>query len=353
MRGIYFSWFVAAAVALCPLTAWGGNQEVAEQIAASLKNSGQFHAYKIGVRYEDGTAWLRGTVADEQQSRMAVQMAYQTPGVRRVINDLTVRHSEAVTPTAHQETAAAEQSGRSLQQAQGAFAPERVSHANSAGLVAGIPAQKVSEGESSSLFARIRDTVTKPLGGKKAEPQRADPVPATFDPMPVRPTAGEEPTLAAPQLGDLAMAETPQPRTSQAPRPMPIAYSQEGASQGGAEQAQPTPAPMAQGQPLGRPMPQYVARVGGPAPARYDQPQMPNHAWPSYAAYPNYAGVTYPKQYSPTAWPYIGPFYPYPQVPLGWRKVTLEWHDGWWFLDFDDGSSKGPFSGLFRPLRHR
>ena len=33
---------------------------------------------------------------------------------------------------------------------------------------------------------------------------------------------------------------------------------------------------------------------------------------------------------------YIGPFYPYPQVPLGWRKVTLEWDDGWWFLDFKD-----------------
>ena len=74
----------------------------------------------------------------------------------------------------------------------------------------------------------------------------------------------------------------------------------------------------------------------GIAPARYDHPQMPGYAWPSYAAYPNYAAVTYPKQYSPTAWPYIGPFYPYPQVPLGWRKVTLEWDDGWWMLDFKD-----------------
>lgn len=72
------------------------------------------------------------------------------------------------------------------------------------------------------------------------------------------------------------------------------------------------------------------------APARYDQPHLPAYAWPSYAPYPNYAAVTYPKQYSPTAWPYIGPFYPYPQVPLGWRKVTLEWDDGWWWLDFKD-----------------
>ncbi len=73
-----------------------------------------------------------------------------------------------------------------------------------------------------------------------------------------------------------------------------------------------------------------------PTPVRYDLPHFPPYAWPSYAAYPNYAAVTYPKQYSPTAWPYIGPFYPYPQVPLGWRKVTLQWDDGWWFLDFKD-----------------
>ena len=80
----------------------------------------------------------------------------------------------------------------------------------------------------------------------------------------------------------------------------------------------------------------------GPMPAgpgqavSYDNPQLPGYAWPSYAANPNYAALTYPKQYSPSAWPYIGPFYPYPQVPLGWRKVTLEWDDGWWFLDFKD-----------------
>lgn len=83
-------------------------------------------------------------------------------------------------------------------------------------------------------------------------------------------------------------------------------------------------------------MPMYVAGTPSAIPARYDQPHMPNYAWPSYAAHPNYAALTYPKQYSPTAWPYIGPFYPYPQVPMGWRKVTLEWHDGWWQLDFKD-----------------
>jgi hypothetical protein len=88
----------------------------------------------------------------------------------------------------------------------------------------------------------------------------------------------------------------------------------------------------------GPPLPMYApgTAAGGVAPVRYDHPAMPGYAWPSYAAYPNYAAVTYPKQYSPTAWPYIGPFYPYPQVPLGWRKVSLEWDDGWWWLDFKD-----------------
>lgn len=63
---------------------------------------------------------------------------------------------------------------------------------------------------------------------------------------------------------------------------------------------------------------------------------LPGYAWPAYASHPNYGAVSYPKQYSASAWPYIGPFYPYPQVPLGWRKVSLEWDDGWWFLDFHD-----------------
>ncbi len=86
---------------------------------------------------------------------------------------------------------------------------------------------------------------------------------------------------------------------------------------------------------MGQPVP-MAPYSGGAAAPRYDSPNLPNYAWPGYAAYPNYAALTYPQQYSPSAWPYIGPFYPYPQVPLGWRKVSLEWDDGWWFLDFTD-----------------
>jgi len=122
---------------------------------------------------------------------------------------------------------------------------------------------------------------------------------------------------------------------------------------------------MAQGQPAhGQPMPmqshaphhQPPAYYGpqGPLPGQYNQPNLPDYAWPSYANYPNYAQVSYPRSYSPKAWPYIGPFYPYPQVPMEWRKVTLEHSNGWWWLDFNDGSPSGPFSALFRhPQQYR
>lgn len=97
-------------------------------------------------------------------------------------------------------------------------------------------------------------------------------------------------------------------------------------------------APMG-GQISGAPVMGTPVPMGPSAPAgapRYDSPNLPNYAWPGYAAANNYAALSYPQQYSPSAFPYIGPFYPYPQVPMGWRKVSLEWDDGWWFLDFTD-----------------
>ena len=88
------------------------------------------------------------------------------------------------------------------------------------------------------------------------------------------------------------------------------------------------------------PPPAWAQGGAAPSGAVYDQPALPQTAWPSYAAYPNYAAVTYPRQHSASAWPYIGPFYPYPQVPLGWRDVNLQWDDGHWYLDFNDRTDR-------------
>ncbi|RUL89671.1 BON domain-containing protein [Tautonia sociabilis] len=83
---------------------------------------------------------------------------------------------------------------------------------------------------------------------------------------------------------------------------------------------------------MGGPMPEGPAGFGGATQA--STPGYPNYAWPSYAPYPNFSAVGYPTAYPWQAWPNIGPFYPYPEVPLDWRAVTLRWDDGIWFLDF-------------------
>lgn len=135
---------------------------------------------------------------------------------------------------------------------------------------------------------------------------------------------------AAPLMNPAPMQQIPmqQVQMQQAPVMQAAPYRMQGQTQaqpagfGGGGQMMGTPMPMAPHAPVGAP--------------RYDSPNLPNYAWPGYAANSNYAAVTYPQQYSPSAWPFIGPFYPYPQVPLGWRKVSLEWDDGWWFLDFTD-----------------
>jgi BON domain len=71
-----------------------------------------------------------------------------------------------------------------------------------------------------------------------------------------------------------------------------------------------------------------------PAPAPYDlnPPRMPPYAWPTYAPYNNYSRVACPEAYPYNAWPFIGPIYPFPKIPPGWRSVRLQWDDGfWWF----------------------
>ena len=83
--------------------------------------------------------------------------------------------------------------------------------------------------------------------------------------------------------------------------------------------------------------------IGGPAPegmagsvsaGHAAQPNLPNYSWPSYAPYPNFSAVGYPTAYPWQAWPNIAAPYPYPEVPLDWRAVTLRWDDGIWWLDF-------------------
>jgi hypothetical protein len=72
--------------------------------------------------------------------------------------------------------------------------------------------------------------------------------------------------------------------------------------------------------------------VPGQAAPDLQAPNLPPYAWPTYAPYNNISRVAYPQAHPYNAFPFIGPYYPFPKVPLGWRKVTLEWEDGHWYL---------------------
>ncbi len=237
-----------------------GDEGKAQQIAANLKQSGELKDYRVGVKYQDGVAWLTGTVTSNQQRQSAEQIARGSAGVLHVVNKLAVKAS----------------------------------------------AESTAEVNIPVLASDSRERVKAPrrLARQLPEPQR----------RPDR-TAGQSPRN-----------NRPLPYAQAGPRIQPVGYAGQGqfSPQGGMPGRGMGPVPTG-----------HVPGAVGQS-VSYDNPQVPGYAWPSYAASPNYAALTYPKQYSPSAWPYIGPFYPYPQVPLGWRKVTLEWDDGWWFLDFKD-----------------
>jgi hypothetical protein len=93
-------------------------------------------------------------------------------------------------------------------------------------------------------------------------------------------------------------------------------------------------APEAAAAPPNGPIPEPLPVWRPPMPSPYDlnPPPMPPYSWPTYAPYNNYSRVAYPLAYPYQSWPFIGPCYPFPKVPLGWRSVKLEFQDGhWWF----------------------
>jgi hypothetical protein len=261
---------------------------VAQQVASTIKESGQLSNYRLGVKYQDGVAWLLGTVTDQQQMDTAIALAEQVEGVNHVICKLEIDASTVTRPAA---------------------------------------ASQPRESQGTIPMARLEETVDQPRQEIRVTPATAN-------------TAVQQPTRRAP-MGRVAQAGgQPLPMSAMqaaAVRKASYQHGQQQIAQAGCY------GPGMGGHGMGGPGmggpgmggPQAMGHVpGGGVGVNYDNAQLPGYAWPSYAAYPNYSALTYPKQYSPTAWPYIGPFYPYPQVPLGWRKVTMEWDDGWWMLDF-------------------
>ena len=346
---------------LAPSMLCADDQAIADALLSKLqthKQEGALKGFAVDLQVDDGEVLLSGKVRNKQQLNLVLDTARRIRGVKRVVNDLAIqqrtnggpallsaldpRKLMKVVPVSNDT----EEEAETIDGDDDALASAVIAElqklkdrgqlrdfdldlevTNGSVWIKGRVASSKQQSLVLNSAARVSGVrqVVNDLAVKQTARSMAPIVRSNA--LPVSNVETAEPEV----IGSAVEAGRPAPVMSQmapqyimapmhrAPN-MPLAFAP---SQS-----------VAQGQ-GGQPMPMHLAtsRVGQ-APARHDQPQLPGYAWPSYAPHPNYGSVAYPKQYSPSAWPYIGPFYPYPQVPLGWRKVVLEWDDGWWMLDF-------------------
>lgn len=279
-----------AVTSLMPVVGMADDQQIAEYVKSRLKteqNAGNLKGFNVDMRVDGGTVWFEGFVSSRQQQMTILRTAQQAGhlGVVQVVDDIEVRGSSPyqAAPAAYQ----------------GYGRPAPVQSASYRAPVAPARVTRVARRAPVAPYAPAQDYVesyNEPLPFASCESCAGGGVPFGGDAY-----GGE---IIEGSFGD-SYGGVPMASSYGGGKPLAAGYAGDAGGGGGA--------------------------AGGSGSAN-----LPGYAWPSYAAAPNYGAVSYPRQHSASAWPYIGPFYPYPQVPLGWRKVTLEWDDGWWNLDFHD-----------------
>ncbi len=380
MRRKYFGWAIAAVAMLGPVQAWGGDREIAEQIINRLKghrDSGVLQDFTLDMKVDNGVVLFKGSVSDPQQRKIMLDAAKGIEGIASIVDEVKIDgvtnplpaklgtpgstavgdnfsfRDALVQPPSGGVTTAGGTMSKGGGEVMPTAATEYVDGGNDQQVTQSVVAalgraQRSGQLKGFGVDVKSSGGIVELTGRAASETQRdsilqiASAVPGVVGVREAIQVAASAPALSR-------LPEPMQETQYSGGTPARLASAPIGANTMTApyrtQSGQPTPAmntamqmgcAPTMGAPVsGGPVPMAPYGGGGAAP-RYDSPYLPNYAWPGYAAYPNYAAVTYPQQYSPSAWPYIGPFYPYPQVPLGWRKVALEWDDGWWHLDFTD-----------------
>jgi osmotically-inducible protein OsmY len=379
MRRLVFGLAVLGMFVVVQPQAQADDQAVAQRVVETIqqhKKTGALKGFGLDLQVENGVVWVKGEVANAQQHQLLIQSVAQLEGVVDVVNDIKIRAPKP-TPVAQPTSEIFEDIAQGFKNALGIddepdvkpeVAPEptiavedptplpavlsdppraiaRVMNVRPVtpvvddDAIAQMIGQHLSALKDSGQLENFNVQIS--VGGGTVwmkgftadEAQQAsiigiaqgiDGVAKVVNDMIIRKPASF-------QIASVTQQPIPAPEPAfgvktapVVPQPSPVVPQQAFVAQATSMTAPVASAPM-----------QMMATPSGIAQARYEQPNLPAYAWPSYAAAPNYGQVNYPKQYSASAWPYIGPFYPYPQVPLGWRKVSLEWTDGWWFLDFE------------------
>ena len=370
------------------------NQKTAEDIAAALRRA-RLKGFDIQIEFKRGTAMLAGKIADNRQKAKATEVVMRVPGVKRVENRLVLMNSVppksrppvqqvGFNQAAKPKTSGIQRAGGFEAQRQADRSPvvqadfqqqpgtlERVIQQTNATSPVPQPREIAPQQPLSNqrMAERIAETLSKAdlttfdieiryqngiaiLGGAVEDQQEwarigqmVQSVPGVqrvenrlfVMKVPAMPEARQMHPAAKAAAAPMMMAAAPfmAARQAMSPRVQPVNW------QGNPDAAgQP---PMGAGMPPvpGMPGPPGYGHPGaGHSHQVYNMPNLPETAWPAYASYPNYSQVTYPKEYSASAWPYIGPFYPYPQIPMGWRDVQLGWDDGQWNINFRSRTDK-------------
>ncbi len=327
------------------------NQAMAEDVASALREA-RLNGYDVEIEVKDGVATLNGKIRDAAHRAMATQVASNVAGIRRVENNLRYVPGGAVQQASASSAPATGEPQREVSRAVYASEPgrsgqvQKVSGYGGSGPMNQQVAEQIGASLSQSgltgyyIEARYSNGVATLSGNVATVQQRQNAAAAAArvpgvssvnNQLQVNPAVAQTPYVpgagnpgAGPAMSPQMMP--PQMQQQMMPPQMPPQMMQQQMMQ--ASMMQPAAAPGGYPSPM------------GVAPASYTNPHLPAHAWPAYAQYPNSAAVSYPTQYSASAWPYIGPFYPYPQVPLGWREVSLEWDDGYWQLNFNKEKDK-------------
>ncbi|WP_437186593.1 BON domain-containing protein [Planctomicrobium sp. SH668] len=329
------------------------NAQLAQDVATALKQV-QLVYKDVEIECMSGVATIKGQIQNASQRAMVTRVVSSVPGVKTVENKLVVM--DAVAAPAAQRSAAHD-AAMVTNAAMVGKVDSRIQRVNNevpAPMSNQVVAQNIAESMTSAglngydIEIRYKAGVASLIGAVDSAEQAqrahraASSVPGvnqvlnqlTVNGRPVAQQMQGQPGVVPAGYG---MPPQGYPQAPQGYGPPPQQGVPPGAFAGmPVQQAQ---AMMAQQGP-GGPMPQYgnIQQTGGHH--LYNQPNLPNYAWPTYAAPDNSAAISYPTQYDASAWPYIGPYYPYPQVPADWRKSTLEWKDGSWSLKFDSRTDK-------------
>lgn len=335
-------------------TTRAADNAVLQDVAGALR-AANLQYRDVEIEYEDGTVTLTGFVADATQRARATQAVSHVPGVDNVINQMRVAGNlqaaaargtgstnGAVTPAVATRPANRSAKRGAIRQAsfEDDFAADEFGAEEFGGeefAAAPVSNQQVAQQIATALSQQnlsdydirihYQDGIATLIGSVATEEQWQRATRAAGN------VANVQRVVNRMQVGPARTAGvTPAGYRQDPPMDAPpgIDPGAGGPPMGPPPGWQPPPAPP---QPYGHP-------GAGMANQAYSMPNLPAHAWPAQAAYPNSAQISYPQMYSASAWPYIGPFYPYPQVPLGWREAQLEWDDGFWHLNFRPRTSK-------------